>query len=310
MDRSQPPRRALARAGFGLALATFLFSAGADGAPGTGFDFETTIAQPARRLASQAAAWYERTPSADRITWGGLGACAVLGLMVLFERMIRLRRRRVVPRDFVNRFLARIQEGKLDRGKALDFCELNPSPAARVALGAVRRWERPAIDQERAVGITCRVESDRLRRNVGTLRRIAAMAPLIGLLGSLFSASRTLAAIAPGAQNTPWGPALATALAPLTAGVALAIIALVAYDGLMGKIEAMVETLERIGAETVDAIAMATPTESRVIRTPHSIRVEVPEPHIRTTNRGADFDRTTSRATDFDRTTNRGADFD
>ena len=32
-----------------------------------------------------------------------------------------------------------LQDGKLDRGKALDLCELNPSPASRVSLAAVRR---------------------------------------------------------------------------------------------------------------------------------------------------------------------------
>ena len=299
MDRSKSSRRALARAGLGLALATFLLSAGADAAPaGSGASMELESIGPiAKRLAGEAAAWYQRTAPAARITWAGLAACATLGLMVVFERMIRLRRRKVVPRDFVNRFLARIQEGKLDRGKALDFCELNPSPAARVALGAIRRWDRPAIDQERVVSMTCRAESDRLRRNVGTLKRLAVLAPMIGLLGSLFAAERVLAAAAPGAGEAHWGPGLAAALSPLTAGVALAIIALVAYDGLVGKIEAMVETLERIGVETMDAIAMSTPGETRGnvgggARTPHShsIRIEVPEPHIRPSTRGAEFD--------------------
>ena len=40
---------------------------------------------------------------------------------------------------------------------------MNPSPAARVALAAVRRWGRPAVDLERAVALTHRGEADRLR---------------------------------------------------------------------------------------------------------------------------------------------------
>ena len=81
----------------------------------------------------------------------------------------------------------RLHDGKLDCGQALDHCELNPSPAARVALAAVRRWGRPAADLERAVALAHRVETDRLRRNVGTLRRIAVLTPLLGLLGTLFA---------------------------------------------------------------------------------------------------------------------------
>ena len=139
---------------------------------------------------------------------------------------------------------------------------------------------------ERAAALALRVEADRLRRNVGTLRRLAALSPLIGLLGTLVSASRALAAAGNGAS---WGPAMAEALAPLTAGVALATLALVAYDGLAGKVEALVGGLERVGAETVDAVALAAPAEARSAapvppgpaRTPHQIRIELPNPPSR-----------------------------
>ena len=240
----------------------------------------------------------------DRITWGGLGACGVLGLLVTLDRSWRVRRRRITPKDFMTRFGARLEEGKLDRHKALDLCELNPSPASRVALAAVRRWGRPTTDLDRAVALAVRMEVDQMRRNVGTLRRIAAMAPLLGLLGSLLSAGRTLSL--PGAT---WAPALGTALGPLTAGVALAIIALVLYDGLIGRIEKLSGVLDRLGAETIDAIAMITPImiDPRPVDTrrhspnppnsprgPHPIRVEIPE------SLGGGRNRNRDRAIDLD----------
>ena len=94
------------------------------------------------------------------------------------ERTLRLGRGRVLPEGFVGRFRDRLRDGKLDRGKASDLCEMNPSPASRVALAAIRRWGRPAADLERAVALARRVEVDRLRRNVGTLRRLAALCPV------------------------------------------------------------------------------------------------------------------------------------
>jgi biopolymer transport protein ExbB len=263
-----------------LLVSTLLLAGGADEGPATGPDFEV-VTQPARRLALRAISWYRQTPPADRITWGGLAAAAALGLGVVLERSARLRSNRIVPRDFAARFLGRLQNGQLDRGKALDFCEVNPSPAARVALGAVRRWGRPVADLERAVALAGRVESDRLRRNVATLRRVAALSPLLGLLGSLVAAGRALANLAPDPTASAWGPALASALSPLTGGVAIAILALVAYDGLMGRVETLVGALDRVGTETVDAIAMAAPVEGRTLgspgRTPHQLRVEIPE---------------------------------
>jgi biopolymer transport protein ExbB len=236
---------------------------------------EATVAE-GRSIARRVLAWYVHTPPADRVTWGAMTACAGLGLGVLLERLVRLRRSKIVPPAFTARFLDRLHEGKLDCGKALDHCELNPSPAARVALAAVRRWDRPAADQERAVAMAHRVESERLRRNVGTLRRIAVMAPLLGLLGTLFAIGRALEAVP--ASTTVWGPLVAAALAPLSAGIIIATLALVAYDGLLTRIEKLAGALDRLGAETIDAIALTAPTVTPTItvrpvamlaRTPH-----------------------------------------
>ncbi len=226
---------------------------------------------PLRRSAIELADWYRRTPAADRVTWGGMTACAGLGILVILERLARLRSRKVVPPDFTARFLDRLHEGKLDCGQALDHCELNPSPAVRVAMAAIRRWGRPAGDLERAVAIAHRVESDRLRRNVGTLRRVAALAPLLGLLGTLFAMRRALeavpavAALLPIGAPVTWGPMLASALTPLCTGIVIATLALVAYDGLLARIEKLSSALDRLGAETIDAIAMAAPVSSPLL---------------------------------------------
>jgi biopolymer transport protein ExbB len=184
---------------------------------------------------------------------------------VLLDRSWRLRRKRVVPPAFVERFMTRLADGQIDRGKGLDYCELNPSPAARVALAAIQKWGRPLAELERAAVLAQRRERDDLRRNVGTLRRIAALAPLVGLLGSLAAAGRIMRAGMPADAVLP---ALADALGPLTAGVALAILALVAYDGLAGRVEALAAALDRIGVEAIDAIAAREPVPPRSERTP------------------------------------------
>jgi biopolymer transport protein ExbB len=242
------------------------------------------------RLRGRLIAWYGRTPPSERVTWGGLAACAGLGLVVLVERTIRLRRRRIVPADFTARFVDRLHAGKLDCGEALDHCERNPSPAARVALAAVRRWGRPAADLERAVTMAHRVETERLRRNVGTLRRVAALAALLGVLGTLFALGRALESIPPGgaptaaglspapAQPDPtsggvaWGPMLAAAITPLSTGIIIATLALVAYDGVLTRVEKLAGALDRLGAETIEAVALSTPpapTPIAMSRTPH-----------------------------------------
>ena len=277
MSRSSVAARPVVRVAFGLALACACSLSRADAAepaPAAAPAPMTTVTLDAvqhrlEHAGKAGLAWYRRTPPVDRVIWGGLGGCAALGLMVLAERTLQLRRGRVTPPDFLRRFRERLQDGKLDRGKALDLCELNPSPAARVALAAVKRWGRPVNDLERAVALAARVETDRLRRNVGTFRRIAAMAPLIGLLGTLVASGRALSA---GGAN--WGAAQGTALIPLTAGVALSILALVIYDGLVGRVEALAGMIDRLGAETVDAIAMSAPPPAEPVPSLHRANIE------------------------------------
>jgi biopolymer transport protein ExbB len=256
------------------------------------------LKQRADSLARSGLGWYLRTPAAERMSWGGLFACAGLGLAVLIERVIHLRPRKIIPADFTARFIDRVHEGKLDGGKALDYCEMNPSPAARVALAAVRRWGRPAVDLERAVALTHRGEAERLRRNVGTLRRIAGLAPLVGMLGSLLAVGRVLAAIpaaGTAAQtvvmvdsgSAAWGPALAEALSPLILGLTIATLALVVYDSLVIRIEQFSGALDRLGAETIDAIAMTTlPPVSTRVDTPPTPRAGRPDPGHTTGNPG------------------------
>jgi biopolymer transport protein ExbB len=294
--RSDLWRRALAGVALGLFLTTGRSgladdpargSAGVAGSRGS-VSFEAVwdrAAADLHRMVSSLAEWYGRTPPPERVTWGGLLACGGLGLVVLMERMLRLRERRVVPPAFTARFVDRLHEGRLDCGQALDYCERNPSPAARVALAAVRRWGRPAGDLERAVAMAHRVEAEGLRRNVGTLRRAAALSALLGVLGTLFALGRALESIPPASANglavekaapIAWGPALAAAITPLSTGLIVATLALVAYDGVLSRVEKLAGALDRLGAETIEAIAMSAPPPAAPIamaRSPHFARV-------------------------------------
>ena len=63
-------------------------------------------------------------------------ACSVVGLALFFERLVSLRRSRVIPKPFVQRFLHQVRDGNLDRQRALELCQENRSPVAAVFAGA------------------------------------------------------------------------------------------------------------------------------------------------------------------------------
>ena len=198
---------------------------------------------------------YNRTSPNDRVWKAGLAACGILAVWTAAERSLLLRKNRVLPGGFETKFIARLREDRIDAGKATDFCELSPSPAGRMALAVVQRWGRPAADLERAATIAARIEADQLKRNVATLRRVSWLAPLIGLLGTLTSAASYFQNLTPEA-SARWSQGIAASLMPLISGAAVGAIAFVLYDGIMGKVEKLSNSLDRLGAETADAVAM------------------------------------------------------
>jgi biopolymer transport protein ExbB len=255
-----------------LALLLLVAAAGADGPPPW-----RAAGRAVEALAQRSRDWFGRTGSLERIGWGGLAACAGLGASITLGGLGRLQRRKVIPAAFVKRFLGRLREGKLDRQKATDLCELNPGPVARLALAAIARWARPTAELERGMTLARRAEAARLGRGFGTLRRVAELAPLLGLLGTLGAAQRLLSASAGWPRGMPPGNAWAPALEPLTAGVVLAVLGLVAYDGLMVRLESLLAALSGFEADLADALAQqtASPAEPR----PAQGHVQPPGPH-------------------------------
>jgi len=188
-----------------------------------------------------------------------LAACTVLAVLTIIERTWALRSGRVMPKRFVRRLEERLEDGRLDRAKMLDLCELNASAVARIGSAVVSRWGRPTADLERALTGAVRVEAEELRRNVPTLRRVAVLAPMLGLLGSLLMIGRLLQAQNPATLQQESTQLMAQGLLPLTGGVLVAVLALISYDGLSVRVAKYTSRLEQLGARLVDQIALATP---------------------------------------------------
>ncbi len=63
--------------------------------------------------------------------------------------------------------------------------------------------------------------------------------------------------------------------------MALSILALVIYDGLVGRVEKLAGLIDRLGAETVDAIAMSAPPPADPIPSLHRANIEPRRgPHV------------------------------
>jgi biopolymer transport protein ExbB len=187
-----------------------------------------------------------------------IALASFLMLLIVFERMICLRRRRVVPRLFVERFLLQLRENALDRADALERCEENPSHVARVFTAAVRKWGKPAVEVEQAVIDEGERIANILRRYLRVLNGVSTVAPLLGLLGTVWGMIQAFNVIA---SSPAMGRAemlaggISVALITTASGLLVAIPALVFYLFFVGRVDGLIMEIDRCGQDLVNLIS-------------------------------------------------------
>ena len=176
-----------------------------------------------------------------------LAACSIVTVGFALERLVALRRERVIPRDFVDRFLDRLSGGKLDRDRAAELCRANDSPAARIFALVVSYWGQPAATIRQAVGYDAAGEVVDLKRNVRVLNGTATLGPLLGLLGTVVGMIQSFDALG-GRVGPARGEALAQgislALVATAFGLAIAIVSVTAYYYLLNRVDVLVRELD------------------------------------------------------------------
>jgi biopolymer transport protein ExbB len=194
-----------------------------------------------------------------------------LMLLIVFERLICLRRRRVVPRLFIQRFLLQVREGALDRSDALERCEEESNYMARVFAAAVRKWGKPAVEVEQAVLDEGERISNVLRRYLRVLNGVSTVSPLLGLLGTVWGMIQAFNVIATSpamgrAEMLAGG--ISVALITTAAGLLVAIPAMIFYLYFIGRVDSLVMEIDQHAQELVNLISFEALEERASARIP------------------------------------------
>src|SRR3954467_51219 len=179
-------------------------------------------------------------------------------VLIVFERMISLRRRRVVPRLFIERFLLQVREGALDRTDALERCEDEHSQVARVFAAAIRKWGKTAVEVEQAVLDEGERIANVLRKYLRVLNGVSTVSPLLGLLGTVWGMIQAFNVIA---SSPAMGRAemlaggISVALITTATGLLVAIPSLVFYLFFVGRVDGLIMEVDLYGQELVNLIS-------------------------------------------------------
>ncbi len=185
-----------------------------------------------------------------------IAVCSLIAIAVMVERSISLRLMNVIPPRFMPRLRETLRRATPDdRRAALALCREDGSPMAAICAAALRRLDEPIEFLERTIEQAGEREVYKLRRYLRVLSVAAAVAPLLGLLGTVFgmiSAFRTVAASGEALGRTELlANGIYEALITTAAGLIVAIPALLGYHWFSTRVEHLVGEMDR---QTVDFI--------------------------------------------------------
>lgn len=184
-----------------------------------------------------------------------LSLMALVAVVTFFERFLDLRRAQIDHDDFLKGVVNVLDRG--GRDEALAICDDTPSPVASVVATAIRNRSAPARVLREAIDAQGRAEVSRLDRRLAVLAVIAQTAPLLGLLGTVVGFVHVVKAANAEVivSRAKLVDGSAEALGAAALGIAVAILASVAYGFLRVRLERIVVSLEAAASQIVGYIS-------------------------------------------------------
>lgn len=182
-------------------------------------------------------------------------ACSVIAAAIILERLWTLQRRRVLPPDLTRQVWEWVSHNELDREHIRKLQESSPLGEILAAGLANRSRDREIMKEK--VEDTGRHVVHELERYLNTLGTIAAVSPLLGLLGTVIGMVKVFAAITAHGVGDPavLAGGISEALITTAAGLSVAIPSLIAYRYLRGRVDALVVQMEKEAITLVEALS-------------------------------------------------------
>ena len=169
--------------------------------------------------------------------------CSIIALAVFLERLWVLRRKLIIPYDFIHNVEEQIKRHKIS--EALFLCHNDGSSIAKIFLAGLKNTGRGMWLVKEAIEEKGGREGVILEKNVAILSTIANLTPLLGLLGTVSGMIKTFNVISQGGGNpTLLAGGIAEALITTAAGLCVAIPTLVCYRVLKDKAESLIFEME------------------------------------------------------------------
>jgi biopolymer transport protein ExbB len=184
-----------------------------------------------------------------------IGLLLFISLVVFIERLLVINKAGKEDATFMNRIKDYIHAGKIE--SAINLCRMTDTPNSRMIEKGISRLGRPMNDIQVAVENVGNIEVAKLEKGFPWVATSAAAAPMLGFLGTVTGMVRAFFNMANAGSNvdiTLLSSGIYEALVTTVAGLIVGIIALLSYNYLVARVNAVVNIMESRSMEFMDLL--------------------------------------------------------
>jgi biopolymer transport protein ExbB len=180
---------------------------------------------------------------------------SLIAIYIFIERFLTINKANQDPGAFMHKVKEQVLKGDVNGAKLL--CAQTESPIARMIEKGISRIGSPLKNIEASIENVAKIEIFKLEKNLSTLATIAGSAPMMGFLGTVIGMVKAFIAISQ--QEGSVSPKLLssgiyTAMVTTVAGLIVGIIAYLAYNYLVSRVQKVIHKMEYTSIDFVDLL--------------------------------------------------------
>ncbi|MDH5382416.1 MAG: MotA/TolQ/ExbB proton channel family protein [Cyclobacteriaceae bacterium] len=196
----------------------------------------------------------------DLLLQGGFMMIPILllsvgAIYIFVERVLTIRKAAASPTLFMENIKSMVQKGDITGARML--CIQNQTPIARMIEKGIARIGSPLKNIEVSIENVGKIEIFKLEKNLSLMATISGSAPMLGFLGTVIGMIQAFIAIAQ--EEGTVSPKLLsegiyTAMVTTAAGLFVGILAYLAYNYLVSRVQKVIHQMEYTSIDFIDLL--------------------------------------------------------
>ena len=180
---------------------------------------------------------------------------SVAAVYLFIERLLVISKANQDPDPLMARVKEMVLRGDINGAKLV--CAQNETPIARMIEKGIARIGTPLKTIEGSIENVAKIEIFKLEKNISVLATIAGVAPMIGFFGTVIGMVEAFMAIAQ--EEGSISPKLLssgiyTAMITTVAGLFVGIVAYLAYNYLVTRVQKVIHKMEYTSVDFIDLL--------------------------------------------------------